>query len=428
VFSDLHDHEQLLRLSERVGGAAADDVRLHRVRGPADNLAIVRLDAAPAPQSPLDWEVFAQVANFSSTARTAAVSLMAPDGVRERRRLALAPGERTPVIFTAPAAAWVEARLEDTGGDALAVDDHASLVLPARSVTVLHAGGGDRYVDAALRAHPRVRLRQIPVEQLRARQGSRPAADVAVLDGVAPPEDFALPALVFASAPDRRGTGSRAAPIVDWERNHPLLRQLDLSDVLVPGGAVLPADASGALIRSADGTVARATVAHGVRRVEFAFAVNRSNLGDVPAFPILVARAIDWLADRTTDGQQSVPAGQPLRMTLPHAASIDLAVRRPDGSTVRVTATEGQLHFPGTERTGRYEVEGPGIRSAFAVNLLDPDESNLDRPEAETADRPFPAIAALADRREFVYLFLALALSLLTVETWLRARPREGRS
>ena len=426
VFSDLRDAAALARMGEPLGFAAAA-LRLHPVGGPADNVGIVALDAAPLPLSPLDVEVFAQVVNFSAAPRAVAVGLALPDGRRERRRLALAPGERAPAIFVVPAAApWVEVSLEGNE-DALPVDDRAVLALPAAALRVLYASRGDRFLGAALRAHPRLQVREVPAARLRGARWSADAAAVAVLDGVEAPPDFPLPALVFAAAAPVAPRGSRAVAVEDWQREHPLLRQLDLSEAVVPAGAVLAGE-GGVFIRSADGPVARAATVRGMRRVEISFAVAESNLGRLPAFPVLVARALEWLAEGGETGPRNVQAGQPLRAAAPAAGAGGVTTRRPDGATATAAVEQGRVHFAGTETTGLYAVEGqgPGARWHFAVNLLDAEESDVGRPAAAAPTKAMTvspaAPAAPGGRRDLAGPLLAVALPVLSLEIWLLRR------
>ncbi|HEV8436826.1 MAG TPA: VWA domain-containing protein [Methylomirabilota bacterium] len=416
LVSDVRDPDGLAPLARRLG-LAPDRLRVHRVGGPADNVAIVALDSAPLAASPLDLELFVEVANFSSRPRPVDLALFTPEGRREGRRLSLAPGERKPITLVMPSAPWIEARLEGAG-DALAADDRAVLVTGAGPLRVLYSGS-DRFVDAALRAHPRVAIRRVSAAELGSERWSPGIADVAVVEGTAPP-GLPLPALVFRSDEPGQGRSARAVPVVDWQRSHPLLRRLDLSEVAVPAGVVLSEARLDALVSSADGPVVSA-LAGPPRRVEIAFAVGRSNLGRLPAFPVFVARALDWLANRDGRVSLTVKVGEPLRVALAESPP-NLTVHRPDGSTERVAATGGAAEFRGTDLAGLYEAEGRGVRLLFAANLLDAEESNVDRPRVATPDAGFAPSAAAVEWRDLSPWLLALGLALLSLEIWLTQR------
>jgi hypothetical protein len=418
VFSDVRDEARLRRLAARVG-LPEDAVRLHRVGGLADNVAIVALDGRPAAGSPVDHEIFSEVANFSARARVVDVDLYGPEGLRARRRLALAAAERRGVAFLTAGAPWVEIRLDGVT-DALPVDDRAVLVLPNTPLRVLYASRGDRFVEAALRAHPGVRVRRIPIEALAAESGSKLTEQVAVIDGARVPRDFPLPALILSATENREGEA--LVPIADWQRRHPILRELDLGEALVPAGAVLAPGA--ALIRSSEGPVVRTTVAGGVPRVEIAFSVRHSTLGEMPAFPILVARALDWLAADVVTRPLNLRAGETADSALPGSSREDAEIHRPDGSIVRVPPHGSHVAIVRTDLVGRYEVTQGDLRVPFAVNLLDAEESNVDRATGAVGSMS-AALEGTHPRtgwHDLARWILAIGLQLLSVEIWLLQR------
>jgi hypothetical protein len=228
-----------------------------------------------------------------------------------------------------------------------------------------------------------------------------------------------------------QATGPRPASIVEWERQHPLLRALDLRDVVVPSQIVVTGPGERPLIRSTAGAVASASVHGAVRRVTLAFPVGASTLGDTPAFPILFARSLAWLAERPESGV-NIAAGQPLDLPWPAATAGTMAVRRPDGTTTAVAAHAGRLRVDDTEQVGRYVVSGAGIELAFAVNLLDADESATNR-QAEPASVAAPAATpgtGASPEPPFwpVRLALAIALQVMSLEIWLLQRASERRA
>lgn len=433
LFSDTTSRDTLTTLAERAGLRAAD-VELHRVGEPADNVAIVRAAIVGSRRSPLDREVFALVASFAATPRSVDLVLERPDGRVERRPLTLAPGERRAVVLAAPSAERLVLRI-DGAGDALAADDRVELILAEPPLRVLHVGGGDRHVEAALRAHPGLAITRVSRDDFRARRWGPEAMDVAVVEGEAP-ADLPVPALVMLPAASTTGgttagTTGRPSLIVDWERQHPLLRSLDLRDVVVPSQIVVTGPGERPLIRSTAGAVASASVHGVVRRVTLAFPVGASTLGDTPAFPILFARSLAWLAERP-ESAVNVAAGQPLDVPWPAAAAGTMTVRRPDGTTTSVAAHAGRLHVDDTEHVGRYLVSGAGIDLAFTVNLLDAGESATNRhpePASVAATTATPGTGASPEPPFWpVRLALAIALQVMSLEIWLLQRRNERRA
>jgi hypothetical protein len=377
------------------------------------------MEAARLPSSPLDHEVFALVANFSPRRRTVEALLRTAGGTAERRRLVLEPGQRQPLTFIVPPTEWVELALDPGGRDALPIDDRARLVLDSRPLRVAAMTPVDPFVDAALRSNSRLEVTEIPVATARA---GTLRADVVVTDRPTRLRGAALPALIVGASAD--GGADRGRPVpVEWQHGHPLLRGLDLADVRVPASAVLRGGGGEVLVHSAAGPVMRASAPSGVRTIEIAVDLRRTNLARTPAFPILVARAMDWLVEPDAS-PLAVRPGTPLRMALGRADVAEVTVRRPDGSERATRLRDGVLEFDATELTGLYAVEGPGVRSWFAVNLLDPEESRLDAPAGPrvASARNDGAVASARMRIEHVRPFLAVAVPLLSIEIWLLQR------
>jgi hypothetical protein len=425
LFSDVADDAGTIELARRVG-LDPERLVLHHVGAPVDNLAIVDLDAALRAQSPLDYHVFARVANFSAGPRDISVVVSSPDGPEQARRLSLQPGETRPVVVDVPSTPWVEVRLRGVH-DALPADDRAVLVLPEPTLRTIYVSRGDRFLDAALRAHPRLRIEEVSAARLGAGAALAARADLAVLDGVRPPDDFTLPALIVASRPSGPDT-PRAVPVVDWDHAHPILHGIDLRDALVPAGARFPTVRSTALIRSSDGVAARAMEEpSGRRQVELAFPIDRSNLGRMPEFPVLIARIVDWLTTDLRQAPVNVLAGRPVHLALPRPDAVDVTIQGPDGAVFRARTERGHLDLPPMERTGRYRVDAPGFSLPFAVNLANAEESNLRRPRPGPAPSGWRRPAARATfRRELARATLAIGLQLLSFEIWLLQRRRQG--
>jgi hypothetical protein len=106
------------------------------------------------------------------------------------------------------------------------------------------------------------------------------------------------------------------------------------------------------------------------RAVVVGFGAADSNLSSAPAFPVLMANALEWLA-RPESRDLSLRPGLTeftglARITREDGESVPLT-RVPDGAY-------GLLSAPGL-----YRVEGAGARNTIAVNTADPQRSNVAR-------------------------------------------------
>jgi hypothetical protein len=148
------------------------------------------------------------------------------------------------------------------------------------------------------------------------------------------------------------------------------------------------------------------------RVVLVTFGAHESNLASAPAFPVLVGNALDWLARPAVIGAHR-----------PGPAAFDDAIERvtdTHGVAVPLVAVQakriGMLRSPGW-----YVAEGNGSRTTFAVNIADPDVSNLSRTDAGTARAATRVTTAGFGRPWWLYCaVLAFAALLAEWWTWLR--------
>jgi hypothetical protein len=144
------------------------------------------------------------------------------------------------------------------------------------------------------------------------------------------------------------------------------------------------------------------------RAVVLGFSVADSNLAFAPAFPVLVGNALEWLARPTFDARpQSGP------MVLPSSVTRVIA---PDGTVVPLLRAGGQ-HVVTLHRPGLYRVEAGGARGVVAVNVGDPETSNLSRTSLGGAERPVTPAGLAAARPWWMYGVLA-AFVLIAAEWW----------
>jgi hypothetical protein len=145
----------------------------------------------------------------------------------------------------------------------------------------------------------------------------------------------------------------------------------------------------------------------GVRAVVVGFTLPDSNLASAPAFPVLVANVLEWLA-RPAAGSTRKPGPMELpasttRVTAPDGASVPF-VRAGDRVLVR-------LRSPGL-----YLVEAGGSRSVVGVNVGQPETANLMRTGLAGADQG-TASSRLSARPWWMYGVM-LAFGLLLAEWW----------
>lgn len=434
------DLTEATRVAARLGGAAArlvvvTDEPSPQDAGvawidvsegmPLDNVAVTAADVR-------EGRLFARIANYSGGPRTVSLGVEV-DGRRvDQRDVALGPGESADAVWPLPGdAALAVVALE--GADALPLDDTA-IVAVGRRVRRGQMVGASPAVERALAALDGWQIQRTG----RATYGVDGAVELSVFVGPIP--DPLPPGGVLVVAPGTgavsQDTGAQGetsasatdpsvpAPLAGSRREleavgaHPLTAGLDLAGAhIVPLASDVPPWADPIL--SSEGTTAAFAGSIGESRVVvLAFDPDDpgSNLAHRPAFPLLVARAVDWVAGAPPPGAVAVGQAVPL----PRG---EYQVTNPDGS-VTTTTGHAQPFGPGlhvARRTGSAPHElSFGARSGDdqASDLrtprqavFAPQEPSAAGPEVPPTGRPAgPALAAAA-------------MLLVLVEGAWRARP-----
>jgi von Willebrand factor type A domain len=300
------------------------DIRYVPVGHRARNLGILSFAARRVPVDPGAIETALIVQSFGPTTLPASLEISSAGIIIEKIKLSLAPGERRRVALQSLFApdARIEARLtgaddvaHDVGLDDLSLDDRAvAIVPPLPRRRVLRVGGADLYLDGALLSLGRT----VHVDRLDAAEIDRAAErasdyDLVIYDGVTPAVAPTAGRYLYLN-PEGSGSpfavrGTVREPVIDpasLRRDHPLLRQLDLSDINVSEAhrlALAPDDV--ALAGSFGVPLVVARERPGLRIAALGFDPRRSDLPMRPAFPLLVANTLDWA---TRDRQSARPA------------------------------------------------------------------------------------------------------------------------
>jgi hypothetical protein len=385
-------------------------VTIHSVFETAPNVAITAFDARPAAAGAKAPEAFVAIANYAPAAQKVRLTITRDTTMIAERTVDLGPGEAGYQAF--PIAAGKGGRLMarvTAPQNALDVDDEASAWLPggeAMAVTVVTDEPASALALLLQRA-PGVTPTFIPPAQYR--QGR---ADVFIFDRWAPPSAPARPALLIAPPPVEwlGGPGAEEkSPHWIQPGNHPALEGVDPLTLEIKRARGLQGPGLTPVAQSDKGTPLVAVADTVDRRlVVLSFALADSNLAFAPAFPVLVGNALEWLAQPSFG-----PPRRPGRVTLPGStlrvtdhSGAAMPVVRAGGFAVATLATPG-LHL----------VEAGGARGVVAVNVGDPEVSNLGR--SSLAGKSLPAEAASSGGgRPWWTVAVMVAFLLASIEWW----------
>ena len=248
------------------------------------------------------------------------------------------------------------------------------------------------------------------------------------------------------------GTGSATQPakksglsvVLDWRRDHPLLRQVSLGDLMMQDASRLTVPENGEVLAvGLNGPLMGRVVVGGKSHVMTSFSVLKSNWPLQVGFPVFIANTIEWLALGTSgeagisyqpgdsailDG--AIPGLDAAKSTLNTEGGVaQYVLSAPGGGQVLGRRGSGQVVFSPFEHVGVYRPRGSllgGASSAtdaaglvLASNLANPLESDL-RPAEKLAVGQGVLVPGQADkaavRREVWRWFAWAALTLLVVE------------
>jgi hypothetical protein len=149
----------------------------------------------------------------------------------------------------------------------------------------------------------------------------------------------------------------------------------------------------------------------GRRSVVIGFGPGESNLATAPAFPVLVGNALEWLARPDLGG-----ARRPGEIVFDDRVA---SVVASDGTKVPLQRVD-RTAIGVVRKPGLYTVESGGARSTLAVNVGDPQVSDVERTTL-SADNARAVGAGTSSHAWWLYLGLAaFALALLEWWTWQR--------
>jgi Ca-activated chloride channel family protein len=394
----------------------------HPVGTRGNNLAIVNLDVKANPENPEQRAIYVGVANFSTNRQEVEVDLVFEKQVVDSRVLAVEPGATAPHVFVAPQTRDGIFTVRLVANDDLAADNEASAVsmLP-KPLRVLLVTRGNNFLERALSSVAKAR-----VTTAAEWSPSLGEFDVVVLDDAAvttlPKEN--LLALHVASTNWFESWAKLENPmIIDWKGAHPLLRYVNLDNVLIRESlAVKTPPWAVSLVESQTSPLVLAGETRRQKVVWVGFDVTESNWPLKVSFPIFIANALDWL-DPSLAGaaDRMIPAGGTIRMPAPDGA-VEAKILTPAGTSrsVPINTNRHEIAFSETLKQGVYRVEAGTNQTWFCVNLLDASESRA-QPRRELNFGKYGLVKASTTQRANLEMWrwiAAVGLAVLLFEWW----------
>jgi hypothetical protein len=332
--------------------------------------------------------------------------------VVHQRTVQVTPGSAVVVLVELSEASGV-ATAKLSPADALPADDRAVVAVGRDGLPkVLVVGDPDPVLDAVLNAVPTAGVTR--AAQATPEQWGR--APVVVLDRVPPqplpPGAYLLLGTLGTNMPVQIEGTIPQQTVRTVVGTHPVMRLVDLRGIRIASALAMRPEA-GVVLAEGEAPVVWAYEGHGVRAVVLPFDLARTDLVTHPAFPVLMANVIEWLAGSSDVSPGAAPV-------VPAGAWAQAELRDPSGAATTLPAREGVFALPALDRVGQYQLRTGGWERRWVVSTVDPAESSLavdpSPPPAQAAATP-----VLAQIRLTPHL-LSAAGALIALEWWLWAR------
>ncbi|MCO8122244.1 BatA and WFA domain-containing protein [Stieleria sp. TO1_6] len=440
------------------------DVRWIQVGRSQDNVAITTFQVRRSTVDPIGYSLLVEVRNFSDAAVETRLTLRLDEELVDVIPLEIEADAsfRKQIDGTSQAGGVLSGEIKHD--DALIVDNTARAILPRRNEIPVHLVVGDQsdsyYMRRVLQSIPLVRI-------LGDDEISEPTTRLTVFANHVPDQIPDGPVL-FVDVPkagpaigdDKQpawqlGEAIENPIIAKQEKQSPLLRHVQLQNVILAGGRDLEVNEALGTPTTLLETASGARVCVSVERNEGRVLLLASDLdsSDLPlriAFPVLMTNAMNWFFRETGEIRPALATGQTSDVpwdiaAQSSAASASAGLVAPSGQRSIVTVAKnrarlGPLAAVGiyrltTDQTGSQTTQGNAAETEpdasqgadtvataeeddaagtlIAVNLSDANESDLRVPQMQTSET-----AALPPAGRSPWFYLILAATGLVITEW----------
>ena len=401
-FFDAERDDQIFVITDGAGGEYDNISEIHKnvkpllIRGGHQNTGITKFEFRKEYVGVDRYQVLLEIKNFNATPQRIPLLLRVNNTVLANPTVDLDPEEKKLLFFpySASQPGIAEARLDLEDDFSIDNQVHAVLV-PPRPVKVLLVTRGNYYMEQLLAAHPNITLEQSKIATPISWEIQVEQQDIIVLDRVTPPStksgNFLLIDSYSPDIPLFPGKTIETPGILDWDRNHPIMQNLDWAGIHLEAATQVRAvtvDAGAALrplVESRQSALLYTYEKEDLRAVQFAFDLTRSTLPLKVAFPVLINNIFRWLYPYKFEfASLQSQAGDSFPLQLRNRFQ-EVTIQLPSGEKESYLPQSTPFHFSNTLETGIYLAQQGRSNQFFAVNLLDERESDIRVPDSSNA-------------------------------------------
>lgn len=406
----------------RTGRAKISFIRIGRG---SDNVGIVAMDSRKTLEG--TQQVFVGLRNFSDRRRDFQMEVYLNDQLIDIRDESLDKAASKEEILSGLPNAGGRLTVKLAIKDDLVSDNIAHVYLTVQKQrSVLIVTKGNMFLERAFNLDPRTE-----VVKASAAPQNISGYDIAVFDGIRPPDDlppggYLLINTDCRTAPAHLSRTLSRPEVVDSSKTHPAASYVDFSGVQLASAKALTLTNWGQeLVECEGGTVAAAGESNGKRFVVLGWNILDSDFPLKVGFPIFITNCIEWLGGGSESANMALHTSDVAAIDL--AGEQEVTITDPNGQETRVRLASATAYFDETETVGVYKLKIGKKSKEFACNLLSPQESNT-KPQAGLRvgeRRVAQSLGSIRTNREFWRIILVLGLALLSFE-WYAFHRRIG--
>ena len=400
-------------------------VRHIQVAGGEKNIGITRMALRKVLDTPDAYDILIAVKNFS--AQPVDVPLQVTAVLRQplfERRLPLQPGQEEVIVsrLTGPLKGIVQAEI--VIDDDFPLDNRAyGVVAPPTQTWVLLVGESNYFLETLLTSLPGLLVNVAPQVAEETLPRLLEANQLIIFNGVQPPPLRRGNFLLLNTTPQDhrlRSQGTVTRPqVLDWQRQHPLLQFVELTDLHIEEALVVQPQAGAQSLVDGTGTSLISVIDEPqLHLVTLAFDLMRSDLPLRVAFPVLLNNLLRWLSPQ----QDEMSAGY-VQAGMSHTVFFDkpvtqATVQDPQGKQRDYSVLGNPWVFTDAQRVGVYIVRAAAAKHYLVVNLLDETESDINPTDKLPSFMPSsspgtPQHAGIVETPLWLYLLLGAIVVLL---------------
>ncbi|MCD6384763.1 VWA domain-containing protein, partial [Candidatus Sumerlaeota bacterium] len=332
-------------------------------------------------ESPLDFELFAQVKNFSDRKITSFVELFVDNVSVDIKEVKLAPQKTAPLIFNVSSEKQKKVMLKLDVKDALSVDNTLYGVLPEFHKTkILLVTSGNYFLQQALNTNPQYDVMvQKPEEKY-----DTTLYDVVIFDSCNPQVPPHTNAIYFNCQPPDGSvtfTGEhKDAFIIDTDTQHPIMNYTRLENIVIAKCKTMAISEGVKVLAETDQSpIIVLNESDSYKSLVIGFDIYDTDFPLKASFPIFLNNAVRFISGSYIDTEKVILTTRDAITVTAERPETTCSIKTPDNETYTLEFGDSlKTKFTNLKTVGLYELRrGDESTEYYGVNLLSTQESNI---------------------------------------------------